>query len=185
MQNWKDRDWKDSPVAKNVSVNASLSSHNTGRWPPCIYNKEIRSLICFKTGLKSSTLIQNISLNVSLSSPISFRATISLPDQCCFNAVDQRSNNVDWTLKMKQNPTSDFQRCTSRYNVGVRPWNNVESTLHNVDTIAFKHCTTLFLRCFNDDVALSQSCFNVASTSVKAISKSIWLVKKMDFQKDW
>ena len=140
MQNWKDRDWKDSPVAKNVSVNASLSSHNTGQWHPCIYSKEIRSLICFKTVLKSSTLIQNISLNVSLSSPISFRATISLPDQCCFNAVDQRSNNVDPTLKMKQNPTSDFQRCTSRYNVGVRPWNNVaQRCFYDVSTMMWHY----------------------------------------------
>ena len=32
--------------------------------------------------------------------------------QRCFNVVDQRWNNVDLTLKMKQNPTSDFQWST-------------------------------------------------------------------------
>ena len=30
-----------------------------------------------------------------------------------FQRCDQRWNNVDPTLKMKQNPTSDFQRCTT------------------------------------------------------------------------
>ena len=39
---------------------------------------------------------------------------------------DQRWNNVDLKLKMKQNPTLDFQ---SWYNVGVRSWNNVEKML--------------------------------------------------------
>ena len=42
-----------------------------------------------------------------------FPANISTADQCCFNVVDQRRNNVDPTLKMKQNPTSDFQRYTT------------------------------------------------------------------------
>ena len=35
-------------------------------------------------------------------------ANISTSDQRCLNVVDQRWNNVDPTLKMKQNPTSDF-----------------------------------------------------------------------------
>ena len=52
-----------SNLAKNLSVNASYSSDNTGRWPPCISCGEITSSICFKTVSKSSTLIQNISLN--------------------------------------------------------------------------------------------------------------------------
>ena len=42
-----------------------------------------------------------------------FPANISTSDRRCFNVVDQRWNNVDPTLKMKQNPTSDFQRCTT------------------------------------------------------------------------
>ena len=33
--------------------------------------------------------------------------------QCCFNIVDQRWNNLDPTLKIKENPTSDFQLCTT------------------------------------------------------------------------
>ena len=43
----------------------------------------------------------------------SYTANISMLDQYCFNVVDQRRNNVDPTLKMKQNSTSDFQRCTT------------------------------------------------------------------------
>ena len=39
-------------------------------------------------------------------------ANISTSDQRCFNFVDQRWNNVDPMLKLKQNPMSDFQRCT-------------------------------------------------------------------------
>ena len=46
-------------------------SDNTGRWPPCIFCGEIRSLICFKTVSKPSTLIWNISLNVYRSSTMS------------------------------------------------------------------------------------------------------------------
>ena len=40
----------------------------------------------------------------------SIPVNISTLDQRCFNIVDQRWNNVDPTLKMKENPTSDFQR---------------------------------------------------------------------------
>ena len=38
---------------------------------------------------------------------------ISTSDQRCFIFGDQRWNNVDPTLKIKQNLTSDFQRCTT------------------------------------------------------------------------
>ena len=37
---------------------------------------------------------------------------------------------------------------------------------------------------FNVDMTVSQRSFKVASTSVKAILKPIWLVKSMDLQKD-
>ena len=40
-----------------------------------------------------------------------------------------------------------------------------------------------FQRCFNVDMTLSQRYFNVASTSVTALSEPIWLVKSMDLQK--
>ena len=40
-----------------------------------------------------------------------------------------------------------------------------------------------FQSCFNIDMTLSQRCFNVASVSVKAILKPIWLVKNMDLWK--
>ena len=42
-----------------------------------------------------------------------FPTNISTSDQRCFNTVDQSSSNVDLTLKMKQNLTSDFKRCTT------------------------------------------------------------------------
>ena len=51
-----------SNLAKSLSVNASYSSDNTGRWPPCISCGEIKSSMCFKIVSKSSTLIQNIFL---------------------------------------------------------------------------------------------------------------------------
>ena len=58
---------------------------------------------------------------------------ISTSDQSCFNVVDQRWNNVDPTLKMKQNPTSDFQRCTMliqrQYPTLKQRWYNVDTTL--------------------------------------------------------
>ena len=63
-------------------------------------------------------------------------ANVSTPDQSCFNVVEQRWNDVDPTLKMKQNLTSDFQRwynvsarrCTTRINV-AQLWYNIVSTL--------------------------------------------------------
>ena len=50
-----------------------------------------------------------------------------------FQRWDQRWNNVDPTLKMKQNPTSDFQRCTTliqrRCPTSKQRWYNFISTL--------------------------------------------------------
>ena len=69
---------------------------------------------------------------------------------------------------------------------------------HNSDTMSVSSVeTTLNQRCtrsaqpflniaqgrFNVDLTLSQCCFNVISTLVKAISKPICLVKSMDLQK--
>ena len=62
-----------------------------------------------------------------------FPANISTSDQRCFNVVDQRWNNVDPTLKMKQNLTSDFQRYTTliqRQSLTLKQrWYNVDTTL--------------------------------------------------------
>ena len=69
---------------------------------------------------------------------IYFPASISTLDQRCFNVVDQSWNNVDLTLKMKQNPMSDFQRYTTsvpgveaklkqRYTTSKQRWYNVVS----------------------------------------------------------
>ena len=74
---------------------------------------------------------------------------ISTSDQRCFNVVDQRWNNVGPTLKMKQNPTSDFQRCTTliqchwptlkeRWNNVTQRRNNVAQRWYNVDTTLFQ-----------------------------------------------
>ena len=63
-------------------------------------------------------------------------ANISTSDQRCFNVVDQRWNNIDPTLKMKQNPTSDFQRCTTliqrQCSTLKQRWNNVTQRWYNV-----------------------------------------------------
>ena len=73
-------------------------------------------------------------------------SNISTSNQRCFNVVDHRLNNVDPTLKMKQNPTSHFQRCTTliqrqcpalkqRRNNSTQRWNNVVSTLYQESTL--------------------------------------------------
>ena len=71
------------------------------------------------------------------------------------------------------------------YHVGVQRWNNVKSTLCNVNATVFQRCTLSLQRCFSVDMTLSQRCSNVASALVKAISRPIWLMKSMDLQKDW
>ena len=102
---------------------------------------------------------------------VSYPANISTSDQHCFNIVDKRWNNVDLTLKRKQNPTSDFQRCTTLIQRQCPRWNNVETTLHNVETTLHNVGTTLI-----------QRCFNLASTLVKTILNPIELVMIMDLQ---
>ena len=81
-----------------------------------------------------------------------YPANISMLGQRCFNVVNQCWNNVDPTLKMKKNPMSNFQRCT---------------------TLIQHRCATL-KQCWNNvDTVLSQLCSNLASTLVKAVSKPI------------
>ena len=87
------------------------------------------------------------------------QVNISLPNQCCFNILDQR---WDPTLKMKQNPMSDFQHCTTL----IQQW----------CTTLKKRCTTSFQCCFNVDMTLSHYCFKVPSVSVKVFWKPIWLM---------
>ena len=80
---------------------------------------------------------------------VAYPANISTSDQRCFNVLDQRWNNVDTTLKMKQNPMSDFQRCRTlmqrqcptlkqRRNNVTKRQNNVEQRWYNVDTTLFQ-----------------------------------------------
>ena len=89
-----------------------------------------------------------------------FPVNISTLDQGCFNDVDQRWNNVDPTLEMKQNSPSDFQRRT---------------------TLIQRQCLTLKQRRKNVGRTLIQRCFNLASTLVKSILNPIRVVTIMDF----
>ena len=89
-----------------------------------------------------------------------FPVNISTLDQCCFNDVDQRWNNVDPTLEMKQNSPSDFQRRT---------------------TLIQRQCLTLKQRRKNVGRTLIQRYFNLASTLVKSILNPIRVVTIMDF----
>ena len=101
-------------------------------------------------GMKLSKFLREAFLQKTISP-----ANISTTDHRCFNVVDQRWNNVDLTLRMKQNPTSDFQRCT---------------------TLIQRRCATLKQRWNNVDTTLSQLCCSLASTLVKAVSKQVGLV---------
>ena len=95
---------------------------------------------------------------------------ISRSDQRCFNVVDQHSNNVDPTLKMKQNLTSDFQRYTKLIQ-------------RRCPTLIQRRCPTFKQRWNKIDTTLSQRFFNVASSLVKAISKPVGLVISTDLHK--
>lgn len=55
-------------------------------------------------------LANNVNIKRCPSNPIFFPANLSTLDHIFFNVVDQHLNNVDPTLKLKQNPTLDFQR---------------------------------------------------------------------------
>ena len=81
-----------------------------------------------------------------------------LPSQH-FNVGSTLFQRCGSTLKMKQNPTSDFQRCT---------------------TLIQRQCPTLKQRRNNVGTTLIQRCFNLASTLVKAILNPIGLVKIAD-----
>ena len=98
-----------------------------------------------------------------------FPANISTSDQRCFNVVDPRWNNVDATLKMKQNPTSDFKRCT---------------TLIQRQRQTLKQRRSNVTQRNNSGTTLIQRCFNLVSTLVKAILNPIGLVMIMDLQID-
>ena len=97
--------------------------------------------------------INDITFFIQYCTLSNYPANFSTSNQRCFSVVDQRWNNVDPTLKMKQNPTSDFKRCATliqrRFPTLKQGWNDV-------DTILSRCC-----------------CFNVVSTAVKAISTPI------------
>ena len=80
---------------------------------------------------------------LKLSNIVPSPANMPTSNQRCFNVVNKRWNNVDPRLEMKQNLTSDFQRCTT---LKQRWWLMLKQRWNNVDT------------------TLSQCCFKVASS---------------------
>ena len=92
----------------------------------------------FQTKSSQSNLIHLISWFFS------WPANISTSSQRCFNFVTQLWSNVDPTLKMKQNPMAEFQRCT-----------------------------TLILQCATYRRG-KQSCFNVGQSCFNVVSTLIW-----------
>ena len=98
-------------------------------------------------------------------------ANISTSDQHWFNVVDQRWfnvldqpwNNFDPTLKMKQNPTPDFQCCTTLIQRSCpalkQRWTDVAQCLYNR---FFRRYATFFKRFFTVEMTLSQHRFNMA-----------------------
>ena len=87
----------------------------------------------FMNHLKSNKFFCNI-----------YSANILTSGQCCFHFEDQRWNSVDPTLKMKQNLTPDFQRCTTliqcRYPTLLKQrWNNVDTTYLGLVSMCPQH----------------------------------------------
>ena len=80
---------------------------------------------------------------LKLSNIVPCPANMPTSNQRCFNVVNKRWNNVDPRLEMKQNLTSDFQRCRT---LKQRWWLTLKQRWNNVDT------------------TLSQCCFKVASS---------------------
>ena len=99
-----------------------------------------------KTKTNIKTILPDLSSYAYLS--ICTLANISTSDQCCFNVVDQRWNNVRrWTWnKITRRIFNVAQRS---YNVSARRWNNLETTLHNVETTLHKVGITLIQPCLN------------------------------------
>ena len=86
---------------------------------------------------------------------------ISTSEQRCFNVVDQRWHNIDPTLKMKQNPASDFQSCTTliqrqcptlkqRYTTSKQCWNNVIWTYPANISTSDQRCFNVVDQCWNN-----------------------------------
>ena len=88
-----------------------------------------------------------------------YPANISTSDQHCLNVMDQRWNNVDPALKMKQNPTKDFP-CYTKLIQRLYPYVKTTSKQgwSNVDT------------------TISWRCFNVVTTIVKSVLKPMGIV---------
>ena len=67
------------------------------------------TLLALEIWVISNNLLVSFLKSVSDSKSQDFSVNISTSDQRCLNVVDQRWNNIDPTLKMKQSSTSVFQ----------------------------------------------------------------------------
>ena len=96
----------------------------------------------FRTAKKKGNLFNNLYWGNIIYYNCYYPANILTLDQPCFNVVHQRWNNAAPTLKMKQNPTSDFQRCTTLIQRQCptlkQRRNNVTQRWYNVDTMLFQ-----------------------------------------------
>ena len=98
---------------------------------PKIPSKETREVACnndsydFWTWLTPFVITRKTKTDLGVEYP----ANISTSDQCSFNVLDERWNNVDPTLKMKQNPTLKSEP--------------------DVDTTSKKYFKTLLQRCID------------------------------------
>ena len=74
-------------------------------------------------------------------------------DEHFFNVVDQRWNNVDPNLKMKQNSTLDYQPCITliqrRRPKLKQPWKNLVQRRFNLLQRWYNIISTLFQRSLN------------------------------------
>ena len=77
-----------------------------------------------------------------------FFKVMKVPSQH-FNVLDQRWNDINRTLKMKQNPTSDFQRFTTLIQCQCTTLKQHRNNVTNVETTLQNVVTTLIQRCFN------------------------------------
>ena len=83
-----------------------------------------------------------------------YLANISTSHQRCFKVVDQRWNSVESTLKMKQNPTSDFQHYKTLIQ---RQSPTLQQRRSNVVQRYYSVVSTLFKRSLNVVKARSEA----------------------------
>ena len=96
-------------------------------------------------------------------------ANISTLVQSCFNVVNQRWNNVDSALKMKQNPTLGFQCCTTLIQ---RQTTTLKQRRNNVGTHVFS--------CEFDEISNNTSFTEHLWTTASIFTILIWRKTKLN-----